>query len=114
MSVIRPAKITHNNTPNRVPFIFSDMNTSPSVWLREMGPKNAYVDRYKGPYKVLERGQTHFTLEMPSGRSSKQSIELLKPAYMPNASFLLNELTPEQAARIREQNCQTNGHNDNH
>ena len=110
MSALSPVRTTHNNTPAK-PFVFKDLATCKSVWLRDMGPDHKYTNRHRGPYKVIERHPTYFVLEDDSGKPSKQSIELLKPAYRINSNYEITPLNLQfEPVSVAEQ-CRINGHN---
>jgi len=75
MSHLRPTPPKRHGTP-RV-FVFKDLATSPQVYLRQDALRGAL----QPPYRVLERNEKFFKIELPNGKESTVSIDRLKPAY---------------------------------
>lgn len=109
MSALSPALTTHNNIESR-PFIFKDMATCESVWLRDQSTLHKYVDRHRGPYKVIDRTDTCYTLEMDDGKHTKQSITLLKPSFVINPHFKVIPFDQQLRDRCTAETCAIYGH----
>ncbi|XP_051162403.1 uncharacterized protein K02A2.6-like [Leptopilina boulardi] len=62
-------------------FIFKDLATAESVFLRHDGPKSRLQLPYDGPFKVVSRSEKAFKINM-NGREVTVSIDRLKPAYV--------------------------------
>ena len=81
---LSPSTIEHHRTPVK-PFIFKDLATSESVWLRVDDSRRSKLEPvFKGPYNVLQRFDDYFIIELDDGKASKQSISKLKPAFIVN------------------------------
>ena len=61
-------------------FIFKDLATTEQVFVRHDGPKHLLQHPYDGPYKVVQRNDRTFVVEV-NGRNVTISIDRLKPAY---------------------------------
>lgn len=63
-------------------FIHPDLLRSSHVFVRNDSIRPSLSHPYDGPYKVLQRNEKHFRIEI-RGRKSNISIDRLKPAYLP-------------------------------
>ena len=73
-------------TPTRAqsshtPFIHQHLNSTKFVFVRHDGVKSSLQPSYDGPFKVIDRNDKYFTIEI-SGTQDTVSIDRLKPAYM--------------------------------
>nr|XP_049707189.1 uncharacterized protein LOC126056846 [Helicoverpa armigera] len=71
------------HSSNRGMFVHGDLKTCSHVLLSDDAVRKPLQQPYKGPYKVIERNEKYFTVQLP-GRSSTISIDRLKPAYTLN------------------------------
>ncbi|XP_064469690.1 uncharacterized protein LOC135384418 [Ornithodoros turicata] len=63
------------------PFIFRDLADSSHVFVRTHATRTPLHPPYQGPYKIFNRTDRHFTLDL-NGRQDTVSVERLKPAYL--------------------------------
>ena len=61
-------------------FIFKDLTTSESAWLRLDTQKGALKHPYQGHYKIIKRRDKTFDIQL-SGENVMVSIDRLRPAY---------------------------------
>jgi len=76
---LRPADGTRHG--ERRAFIYKDLATAGSVFVRRDAPRNALEAPYDGPYAVVSRGEKVSVVQM-HGESRSVSIDRLKPAYI--------------------------------
>ena len=69
----------HGNT-NAEEKISKDLDTCTHVFVLVSGMKSSLQRPYKGPYKVLQREQKYFTIQLPNGNEETVTIDRLKPA----------------------------------
>ena len=62
-------------------FIQNNLSTCTHVFIRHDAVKKPLQQLYDGPFKVLERSDKHFTLQV-KGKDSIVSIDQLKPAFL--------------------------------
>lgn len=62
------------------PFVYKDLATCTHVFVRNDTVRSPLTPPYDGPYKVLQRQDKHFKIQLPS-RTSVISLDRLKPAY---------------------------------
>ncbi|XP_045779239.1 uncharacterized protein LOC123876882 [Maniola jurtina] len=62
-------------------YIPKDLSSADYVFLRRGTMKRSLEQPYTGPYKVLERGEKNFKLEV-KGKPMAVTIDRLKPAYI--------------------------------
>lgn len=62
-------------------FIFRELASSAYVFLRHDAAKSSLQLPYDGPYKVIQRGDKNFTIEI-TNRNLRVSIDRLKPAFV--------------------------------
>ena len=77
---------TNANSQNKV-YLPNELQTCEKVWLRTDRVKKPLEAPYSGPYKVLQKKEKTFKIEMPSGRVEAVSIDRLKPVI---ENFKLN------------------------
>ena len=56
---------------------------------------------YDGPYKVLNRTDKHFTLQLPN-RTDPVSLDRLKPAYIDNDRLTIDSTSPKTTSASQE------------
>ena len=78
MAELTPSPIKHFHQPFK-PFVLKPLATSKSVWIKDH-PANKLSPLYRGPYEVIERTESYYTLRV-GNEMKKYSIERLKPAY---------------------------------
>ena len=64
-------------------FIPKDLQQCSHIWLRTDRVRQPLEAPYSGPFKVLQRYEKYFTLEINNGRKTNVGIDHLKPAYVP-------------------------------
>jgi hypothetical protein len=74
-----PVPALRHVTPST--FIFKDLATASHVFLRHGAHKGALQAPYAGPYRVLQRVDKNYTIEVLGG-ANVVSIDRLKPAYV--------------------------------
>jgi hypothetical protein len=77
-----PQTLSHHHPPQA-------LFTTPQVLVRRDGHVPPLTPLYDGPYTVLSRSPTHFTLQFPNSTDTV-SINRLKPFYSPHSSPPLN------------------------
>ena len=98
-------------------FIPKNLKDCSHVWLRVDRVRKPLEAPYQGPFKVCNRSDKVFILEMPDGSEKSVSIDRLKPASMPSlkkvvktkppgssetGTELLSDKTEEQSGKIEE------------
>lgn len=78
MDELRPRLKRHGK---KTTFIFKDMHTTPTVFIRHDAPTGALQRPYDGPYKVLQRNEKTYKIQIGK-RAVNISIDRLKPAYV--------------------------------
>ncbi|XP_064461876.1 uncharacterized protein LOC135372067 [Ornithodoros turicata] len=83
---IRDAIRAVQPTPTRLPasispFVFKDIHTSTHVFIRNDATRAPLQPPYQGPFRVLQRTDRHFTVDI-DGRHDTVSIERLKLAFL--------------------------------
>ena len=66
---------------SHAPFIHHHLNSTKFVFVRHDGVKSSLQPPYDGPFKVIDRDDKYFTIEI-RGKQDTVSIDRLKPAYM--------------------------------
>jgi cleavage and polyadenylation specificity factor subunit 1 len=74
---------------SHTPFIHQDLNSTNFVFVRRDSVKSSLQPPYDGPFKVTDRNDKYFTLEI-RGKQDTVSIDRLKPAYIE-----ANQTTPD-------------------
>ena len=95
MQKLRPSTgIRHGK---RKTFVFKDIRNTEGVFIRRDGPKKPLQQPCEEPFKVLERSERTFTIDM-HGRKTTVSVGRLKPAYVladdPTFSDQKNQANP--------------------
>ena len=76
----------------------ADLSTSTFVFVRHDAIKRPLQPPYDGPYKVLQRTNKNYTLDI-LGKKKVVSLDRLKPAYIDNSSFPTKDVTQTSAAQ---------------
>lgn len=71
---------------NQKPFVHKDLNSTSHVFVRNDSVKATSIPPYEGPFKVWERFEKYFMVEV-RGRQVKISIDRLKPAYLESSEM---------------------------
>lgn len=64
-------------------FVHKNLNTCTHVFVRNDAVRKPLTPSYTGPFKIIERNDKYFTIQMPL-RKSNITIERLKPAFTIN------------------------------
>ncbi|CAI6363078.1 unnamed protein product [Macrosiphum euphorbiae] len=64
------------------PFVSVDLKSSSHVFIRHDAVKKALQMPYDGPFKVIERSEKFFKVDV-NGNEKNISVDRLKPAFMP-------------------------------
>lgn len=75
---LRPALTTWNT--HQKPFIHKDLSSSSHVFVRNDKIKSSLTPPYDGPFEIIQRFEKYYEV-LISGKSTKISIDRLKPAY---------------------------------
>ncbi len=67
--------------------VHDELSSSKYVYIRRDGVKKPLQKPYNGSYKVLKRGDKHFTVEV-GGKQDVVSLDRLKPAHLDLPSTL--------------------------
>lgn len=86
----------NNNNSNHTIFVHPDLKTCSHVFIRSDLVKQSLQPPYEGPYKVLDRNDKVFLLQLPN-RQSRISIDRLKPAYLLNSDSSMIKDTDSKA-----------------
>ena len=79
MQSIKPSLV--RKQPHRNTYINADPSSCPFVYVRCHAVKKTLQPSYNRPFKVLQRTDKHYTLDI-SGKKKVISLDRLKPAYM--------------------------------
>lgn len=96
MRTLKPTTTAHHT--NDKPFVNKALFTSSHVFVRNDKVKPPLTKPFDGPFKVIERGEKHFKLEV-KGKLTNISIDRMKPAFVP-ADENENETSKEQTKNI--------------
>lgn len=77
----RPILPTTSHGNKRSIFVHKDLQTCEQVFIRNDAVRKPLQPTYEGPYKVIERSNKTFKIQLPERRSAIVSIDRLKPAY---------------------------------
>lgn len=80
MRKIKPTTTAHHSQEK--PFVHKSLADSTYVFIRNDKVKRLLTPPFDGPYKVLERKDKFFKLEI-NGKTNNVSIDRLKPAFVP-------------------------------
>lgn len=75
--------VSENHSNNKTLFIHPDLPTADFVFVRNDAVRKPLSPNYDGPYKVINRKNKYYTLQLPN-RQTNVSIDRLKPAYLLN------------------------------
>lgn len=70
-------------TSSKPTFVHKNLNTCTHVFVRNDAVRKPLTPNYTGPFKVIDRYEKYFTIQMPF-RQTNITIERLKPAYIIN------------------------------
>lgn len=90
MASLAPNEQRHRQ--NRTPFIHKDLATCTYVFLRDDAVRKPLTPPYQGPYKVIERQEKCYKIQLPN-RTTVVSMDRLKPAYLYEEFSTQNEPT---------------------
>lgn len=93
MSNVKPIPYDQKCSNNR--FIFKEMATCDYVFIRRDAVKKPLIAPYDGPYKVLEKHEKYFKIQLPN-RTSVVSIDRLKPAFVIKNNELQNATSADK------------------
>jgi hypothetical protein len=79
MSTLSPAKSRHLTSSNS--YVHPDLKTCQFVFIRDDAVRPPLTQPYKGPYKVLDRANKYFKLQLQN-RIDTVNIDRLKPAFL--------------------------------
>lgn len=79
ISKLKPKPSKHRDS--RSIFIHPDLKECQQVFIRNDAAKAPLTPAYDGPYRVLDRGDKTYLIQLPN-RSSRISVDRLKPAYV--------------------------------
>lgn len=79
MRNLQPAAVTRHGSAKV--FIFKDLATVTHVFVRQDLVRRSLQPPYAGPYKIVERSDKYFKIDV-AGREVSISIDRLKPAYI--------------------------------
>lgn len=75
--------------------VHPDLHTCTHVWVRTDSIRKPLQPHYHGPYKIIDRQDKFFTLDINTKKSTI-SIDRLKPAYIDGGHAAATENTPSQ------------------
>lgn len=87
MAHLQPTPTTTHQSGTPKTFVHKDLGTAPYVFVRQDCVRKSLQPPYAGPYRVIDRHDKYFKLEI-KGKPDTVSIDRLKPAH------LLAETTP--------------------
>lgn len=76
---LQPSKVVRHG--DKKIFVFKDLSTCSHVFVRQDFVRKALQQPFAGPYKVVDRHEKYFTIEI-SNKTISVSIDRLKPAYI--------------------------------
>ena len=85
--------------PQRKVHISEALSSCTHVFIRHDGVRRPLQQPYDGPYKVLQRADKHFTIDINS-RHDTVSLDRLKPAHLEPPASPARELTPTIPATL--------------
>lgn len=103
MAKLSPFDRNHHATSHK-PFIHPDMKDCEYVYIRMDAVKKPLTPSYEGPYKVLEKQEKYFKIQMPK-KTSIVTVDRLKPAYI-----LIDEKVNEPLAHAKSSSSLVNDH----
>lgn len=81
MNSLSPAQINHHNKYQPKTFVYKDLASCESVWVKHEARDNKLDACYKGPYKVLKREKEYFLVQTDRQQPVKYNLSKLKPTY---------------------------------
>lgn len=75
--------IPHRKNNHRKIFVFKELNNCSHVFIRNDMVRKPLTPTYNGPYRVLQRNNKTFKVQLPN-RQVEVSIDRLKPAFLVN------------------------------
>ena len=79
MRELRPVPVREQSQHNA--YVSKDLASCTHVFMRNDAVRKPLQQPYNGPFRVLERTDKYFTLEL-NGRKDKVSLDRLRPAYL--------------------------------
>lgn len=79
MATLKP--VARSNRSQEKPFVYKDLATCTHVFVRNDTVRAPLTPPYDGPYKVLQRYDKYYKIQLPL-RTSVVSLDRLKPAYI--------------------------------
>jgi len=89
MQQASPTSSRHH--PQRAPYISQALETCTHILVRHYAVKRPLQQPYDGPYKVLQRAEKFYTLDI-KGKPNTVSLDCLKPAYLDST----HQISPPQ------------------
>lgn len=81
MRKLTPQPTSWHTSSRRTFYVPKDLNTATHVFLRQGPVKRPLQPPYQGPYKVLQRSEKTFDIDV-NGKTQRVTIDRLKPAFM--------------------------------
>lgn len=81
MAHLRPTPTTTHQSGSPKTFVHRDLATAPYVFVRKDCVRKSLQPPYTGPYRVIDRHDKYFKLEI-KGKPDTVSIDRLKPAHL--------------------------------
>ena len=96
-------KVTHHDT-KRIYYLPPALSKCSHVFVRDDRVKKPFTAPYFGPFKILDRNDKHYTLDMRS-KPTPISIDQLKPCYIfyesqPMSTSQTQQYTPQDFCRF--------------
>lgn len=80
MNALKSSPVLRHGVNAKI-FVFKDLNTTSHVFIRQDGVRKSLQPPYSGPYRVIERQDKYFKLDV-KGKVISVSIDRLKPAHL--------------------------------
>lgn len=81
INAVKPSQPVKNHANHKTVFVPQDLKTCTHVFVRIDAVQKPLKPPYEGPYRVLNRSDKCFTVQLP-GRVTTLSIDRLKPAFL--------------------------------
>ena len=88
MQQLHPPKV--RSTSRHPIFINKDLDSSSHVFIRRDAKRTPLQPTYDGPFKVIDRSDKHFVIELSNKRKDTVSVDRLKPAYLDTSGTQLD------------------------
>jgi len=85
-------------------YLPTGLTSSSHVWVRTDRVLRPLEAPYSGPYRVLQRSEKTFTIQLPSGKTDVVAIDRLKPAVLRESTETRSLKPTEQRTQITETN----------